>query len=39
MRMVEANIKKYIVVRYEEGGKKKGKPVRKKDEESWKMSG
>ena len=30
---VEAQRKKVIVARYDEGGKKKGKPVRKKEEE------
>ena len=34
--MAEAQRTKVTVARYEEGGKKKGKPVRKKDEERWK---
>ena len=36
VRMVEAQRMKVTVVRYEEEGKKKGKPVRKKEEERWK---
>jgi hypothetical protein len=31
--MVEAQRTKVMVVRYEEGGKKKGKPVRRKEED------
>ena len=34
--MVEAQRMKVTVVRYEEEGKRKGKPVRKKEEERWK---
>ena len=36
VKMVEAQRKKVIMARYEKGGKKKGKPVRKKEEERWK---